>query len=174
MSTYLDLANAQVSLDRDRENVEATARKLYTYCAALRERIRRYYGCMATAEKWAGLMEQAQKCAGLLPILTDFIEYMQNEEAQSNIDHVPERDRDLTAEEREGVRERIHKEEARLRRAAPDALVELRPLISQMEESLRYIGATKYLDLCRKMTAVLDAALRPVERGEEGAVTPRD
>ena len=55
------------------------------------------------------------------------------------------------------------------RRAAPDALVELRPLISQMEESLRYIGARKYLDLCRKMTAVLDAALRPVERGEEGA-----
>jgi hypothetical protein len=44
---------------------------------------------MATAEKWAELMEQAQRCAGLMPILADFIEYMQNEEAWVSIQHPP-------------------------------------------------------------------------------------
>jgi len=110
--SYMDLANAQLALDRDRENVEATARKLYTYCAALRERIQRYYGCMATAEKWAGLMEQAQKCAGLMPILTDFIEYFQDGDKSdgpwSSIDSVPEWDRDLTDEDRAGIKARCN------------------------------------------------------------------
>jgi hypothetical protein len=165
MNKPLDLANAQVSLDRDRENVETVARKLYTYCAALRERIRRYYGCMDTAEKWAGMVEQAQKCAGLMPILSDFIEYFQDGEEKagpwSSIDSVPEYDRDLTAEEREGVRERIRKEEASLRRAAPDALVEaLKAVRIATEEAEKHLEAVHL---------ILDAALRPVEHGEDAA-----
>jgi hypothetical protein len=34
---------------------------------------------------------------------------------------------------------------------------DMTPLIEQMEDSLRYIGGVKYLDLCRKMRQVLVA-----------------
>jgi len=94
MSTYLDLANAQVSLDRDRENVEATARKLYTYCALLRQRIARYYGCMDTAEKQAGFVAQRERLLTVMDACQEYIEYAQDGEAKdgpwSNIDCAPE------------------------------------------------------------------------------------
>lgn len=90
MSKYMDLANAQLALDRDRENVESTARKLYTYCAALRERIARYYGTMATAEKQAAFVAQRERLRTVMDACQEYIEYAQDEGAWSNIDCAPE------------------------------------------------------------------------------------
>jgi hypothetical protein len=79
-----------MSLDRDRENVEATARKLFTYCAALRERIARYYGTMATAEKQAAFVAQRARLLTVMDACSEYIEYAQEESANSNLDYAPE------------------------------------------------------------------------------------
>ena len=102
MSKYA-YAEAQMALDVDRDNVEVTAQQLRGYCQALRERIRRYYGCMDTAEKQQAMVVQREKCAELMDVCDDFLSYMQDGDNPdgpwAQISHAPMSAAELAAQE---------------------------------------------------------------------------